>query len=117
MKALAFTAIALLCSLHYSEAFAFLCFEQDVGGPRSVTFCPNSCFSMGASVAGISGVKKGCAKESYESKCMGASLPGVLSGLLNEHACYCNYILCNGSSKHSAFWGIILVPFLIQKLL
>lgn len=117
MKVLAFTAITLLCSVHYSEAFAFLCYEQDAGGDRSVTFCANSCFSVGGSVAGVSTVKKGCTDKTYESKCQSVGLPGAFSGLLNEHTCFCNYILCNGSAMNSAVLVLVLLPYLLQKLL
>ncbi|XP_068201080.1 uncharacterized protein [Palaemon carinicauda] len=111
MKTTATCLVLLVAFVHFSDAF--LCYQQEIGGSRSVVFCTNSCFSMGGSLGDNVGVKKGCADKSYGDACQAAGIPGLFS----EHACFCNSFLCNSSSVPYVFAPLLLFSFLLQAFM
>ncbi|KAK7079858.1 hypothetical protein SK128_028485, partial [Halocaridina rubra] len=111
MKALAVLVMVILATARHSNAF--LCFRQDDASDfRSVTWCTNSCYSMGADVFGFAKVRKGCADAKYEEVCQAAGFLG-----LSQHACFCNGFLCNSSSVPALFLPLMLIPYLVQNIL
>ncbi|XP_063848008.1 uncharacterized protein LOC135093063 [Scylla paramamosain] len=114
-----YPALLLLLLLLLQSASGFLCYTRAMGSDYTgFTFCPvGSCFSMGGSIVGKKDSRKGCSKDVKGDECMGASLPGLISG----HICFCNGFLCNIAPPRSVppagvTLGLCLVPLLFAGL-
>ncbi|XP_071520078.1 uncharacterized protein [Panulirus ornatus] len=105
--------IMLLGILHGVDGW--FCYTHEIGSDStSYQFCPTtSCFSMGASVLGLGDSKRGCADKKYPTICQAMTFKGIVG----EHVCFCNSILCNASSMPSVFMPLLLFPYLLHTLM